>query len=197
MAANLVRGRVVVRGWSPRHRRWWRGRNPREARMSEELEANAEGVDFALVAYREEGVWQGQQVDAEKAADLDGFASELRRYPGDAGSLGLVSIDEDFFLLVRVLGARTSILLSDVTAANDWPIARSVIAHLDLPLPDDEEDQEPAGDLGIVADLGMGAMDMGALLDDFDLYPDEMLSDIAARIGFGSQYDELVGVTAS
>ena len=31
----------------------------------------------------------------------------------------------------------------------------------------------------------MGAMDMGALLDDLDLYPDELLGDIAARLGFG------------
>ena len=165
--------------------------------MSEETEANAEGVDFALVAYREEGVWQVEELDNDKAADLDDFAVELRRYPGDGGSLGLVSIDEDFFLLVRVLGAQTRILLSDVTAATDWPIARSVVDHLDLPLPDDEEDPEPAGDLGIVADLGLGAMDMGALLDDVDLYPDEMLSDIAAKLGFGRQYDELVGVATS
>ena len=162
--------------------------------MSEEFEANARGVDFALVAYREEGVWQVQEIDDDKAADLDRFAVELRRYPGDGGSLGLVSVDEDFFLLVRVLGPDTRLLLSDVTAATDWPIARSVVDHLDLPLPDDEEDQEPAGDLGIVSDLGMGAMDMGALLDDLDLYPDEMLSDIAAKLGFGRQYDDLVGV---
>lgn len=165
--------------------------------MSQETEANAEGVDFALVAYREEGVWQVEELENDKAADLDDFAFELRRYPGDGGSLGLVSIDEDFFLLVRVLGAQTRILLSDVTAATDWPIARSVVDHLDLPLPDDEEDPEPAGDLGIVADLGLGAMDMGALLDDIDLYPDEMLSDIAAKLGFGRQYDELVGVATS
>lgn len=165
--------------------------------MSEETEANAEGVDFALVAYREEGVWQVEEVGRDKAADLDEFAFELRRYPGDGGSLGLVSIDEDFFLLVRVLGAQTRMLLSDVTAATDWPIARSVVDHLDLPLPDDEEDPEPAGDLGIVADFGLGAMDMGALLDDVDLYPDEMLSDIAGRLGFGHLYDELVGATAS
>ena len=125
--------------------------------MSQETEANAEGVDFALVAFREEGVWQLQELDPERAADLDGFAAELRRYPGDGGSLGLVSIDEDFFLMVRVLGAEVRILLSDVTAATDWPIARSVVEHLELPLPDDEEDQEPAGDLGIVADLGMHA----------------------------------------
>ena len=165
--------------------------------MSQEFEANAEGVDFALVAYREEGVWQLQELDPEKAADLDGFAVELRRYPGDGGALGMVSIDEDFFLLVRVLGAEVRILLSDVTAATDWPIARSVVEHLELPLPDDEEMQEPCGDLGIVADLGMGAMDMGALLDDYELYPDEMLGDIASRLGFGRLYDEVVGVTAS
>ena len=165
--------------------------------MSQESEANAEGVDFALVAYREEGVWQVQEVDDELAADLDQFAIELRRYPGDGGSLGLMSIDEDFFLLVRVLGPDVRLLLSDVTAATDWPIARSVVDQLELPLPDDEEPQEPAGDLGIVADLGMGPMDMGALLDDLDLYPDEMLSDIAAKLGFGRQYDELVGVTTS
>jgi putative tRNA adenosine deaminase-associated protein len=164
--------------------------------MSQEFEANTEGVDFVLVAYREEGLWQLQELEAEKAADLDGFAVELRRYPGDGGALGLVSIDEDFFLLVRVLGAEVRLLLSDVTAATDWPLAASVVEHLDLPLPDDEEEQEPAGDLGLVTDLGMGAMDMGALLDDYELYPDEMLGDIASRLGFGRLYDEIVGVPA-
>jgi len=167
-----------------------------EGDMSQEFEANTEGVDFVLVAYREEGLWQLQELEAEKAADVDQFAVELRRYPGDGGALGLVSIDEDFFLLVRVLGAEVRLLLSDVTAATDWPLAASVVEHLDLPLPDDEEEQEPAGDLGIVTDLGMGAMDMGALLDDYELYPDEMLGDIASRLGFGRLYDEIVGVPA-
>ena len=165
--------------------------------MSEENEANAEGVDFALVAYREEGVWQVEELEKDTVSDLDDFTAELRRYPGDGGSLGLVSIDEDFFLLVRVLGAETRLLLSDVTAATDWPLAASVVDHLDLPLPDDDEDQEPAGDLGILADLGLGAMDMGALLDEVDLYPDEMLGDIAVKLGFGREYDELVGVSTT
>jgi len=165
--------------------------------MSQEFEANTEGVDFVLVAYREEGLWQLQELEAEKAADVDEFAVELRRYPGDGGALGLVSIDEDFFLLVRVLGAEIRLLLSDVTAATDWPLAAAVVEHLDLPLPDDEEEQEPAGDLGIVADLGMGAMDMGALLDDYELYPDEVLGDIADRLGFARAYEEAVEVAAT
>jgi putative tRNA adenosine deaminase-associated protein len=164
--------------------------------MSDEFDANTEGVDFALVAYREEGVWQLEELSAETAGDLGRFADELRRWPGDGGSLGLVSYDEDFFLMVRVLGEQTRILLSDVTAATDWPIARAVVEELDLPLPDDDDDQVPAGDVGIVADLGMGPMDMGALLDDVELYPDEMLGDIATRLGFGRQFDEVLGVAA-
>ena len=163
--------------------------------MTQDVEANAEGVDFALVAYREEGVWQLQELEPEVLADVDTLAGELRRYPGDGGAIGLVSVDEDFFLVVRVLGARVKLLLSDVTAATDWPIAHDVVEHLELPMPEDEDEQVPAGDLSIVADLGMGAMDMGALLDDYDLYPDEMLGDIATRLGFGRLYDELVGVT--
>jgi putative tRNA adenosine deaminase-associated protein len=164
--------------------------------MSDESEANAEGVDFVLVAYREDGVWQVEELADESVADFETLAQELRRWPGDGGSLGLVSVDEDFFLLVRVLGPETRVLLSDVTAASDWPIAREVLEHLELPLPEDDDDQVPAGDLGIVGDLGMGAMDMGALLDDFDLYPDEMLGDVARRLGFGSLYDDAVGVSA-
>ena len=165
--------------------------------MSDQSAEFAEGIDFAVVAYREEGVWQVEQIPSEKIGDLDALAAELRRWPGDGGAIGMVSVDEDFFLLVRVTGARTKVLLSDVTAATDWPLARSAVEFLEIPLPDDEDDQEPAGDLGMLNDLGMTAMDMGALLDDLDLYPDEMLGDIAGRVGFGTQFDEAIGVPAT
>ena len=164
--------------------------------MTDQSEANADGVDFAVVAYREEGVWQVEMLALDTLDDIEQLGRELRRWPGDGGSLGLVSVDEDFFLLVRVLGARMTVLLSDITAATDWPIARSALQYLELPIPDDEDDQVPAGDLGVVTDLGMGAMDMGALLDDYELFPDEMLGDIAAKLGFGRQFDEAVGVAA-
>jgi putative tRNA adenosine deaminase-associated protein len=69
----------------------------------------------------------------------------------------------------------------------------SVIDHLELPPPDDDDDQiQPAGDLGILADLGINAMELGALCDDPDLYPDEVLADIASRLGFGSAFDDVV-----
>ena len=43
----------------------------------------------------------------------------------------------------------------------------------------------------------MHAMDMAVLLDDVDLYPDEMLSDIARKLGFGELFDDAVGLTSA
>jgi putative tRNA adenosine deaminase-associated protein len=156
-----------------------------------------DGIDFALAAYREEGVWQLQELAHDVLADVDTLSHALRRFPGDGGALGLVAIDEDFFLVVRVAGATTRVLLSDITAADEWELAASAVDHLGLPPPEDDDAQVPAGDLDLLGDLGMPAMDMGVLLDDFDLYPDEMLSDVARRLGFGALFDEHVGLTSA
>jgi putative tRNA adenosine deaminase-associated protein len=156
-----------------------------------------DGVDFAVAAYREEGVWTVQELAHDVLAGVDDLAHALRRFPGDGGAVGMVAIDEDFFVIVRVAGATTRVLLSDVTAADEWELASSAVEFLNLPMPEDEDDQVPAGDLDLLGDLGMHAMDMGVLLDDFDLYPDEMLSDIARRLGFGKLFDDAVGLTSA
>jgi putative tRNA adenosine deaminase-associated protein len=156
-----------------------------------------DGIDFAVAAYREEGVWQVVELVHDVLTDVDKLAHALRRFPGDGGALGLVAIDEDFFVLVRVTGPTVRILLSDITAADEWELARSAVELLGLPEPEDDDEQAPAGDLDLLGDLGMVAMDMAVLLDDFDLYPDEMLSDVARRLGFGSQFDEAVGLTSA
>jgi putative tRNA adenosine deaminase-associated protein len=156
-----------------------------------------DGVDFALAAYREEGVWQVQELAHDVLGDIETLAHALRRFPGDGGALGLVAMDEDFFILVRVAGPTTRVLLSDITAADEWELAGSAVVFLGLPMPEDEDDQVPAGDLDLLGDLGMPATAMGALLDDFDLYPDEMLSDVARRLGFGSLFDDAIGLTSA
>ncbi len=153
------------------------------------------GVDFALAAYREEGVWQVQELAPDVLMDIGTLAHALRRFPGDGGAVGMIAMDEDFFVIVRVAGATTRVLLSDVTAADEWDLARSVVEFLGLPEVEEEDDQVPAGDLDLLGDLGMHAMDMAVLIDDFDLYPDEMLSDVARRLGFGQLFDDAVGLT--
>ena len=156
-----------------------------------------DGVDFALAAYREEGVWQVQELAHDVLVDVETLSHALRRFPGDGGAVGMVAIDEDFFVIVRVAGASTRVLLSDVTASDEWELASSAVDFLGLPPPEEDDDQVPAGDLDLLGDLGMHAMDMGVLLDDVDLYPDEMLSDVARRLGFGELFDEAVGLASA
>lgn len=156
-----------------------------------------EGIDYALAAYREEGVWQVQEMVHDHLVDVDSLAHALRRFPGDGGAVGLVAIDEDFFVIVRVAGASTRVLLSDITAADEWELAGSVVDFLHLPMPEEDDEPAPAGDLDLLGDLGLNAMDLAILLDDEDLYPDDALSDIAGSLGFGEQFDDAVGLTSA
>lgn len=158
---------------------------------------SVDGVDFALAAYREEGVWTVHELVHDTLVDVETLAHALRRFPGDHGAVGLVAVDEDFFVVVRVAGPRTRVLLSDITAAGEWPLASSVVDFLHLPPPEDEDEQAPAGDLDLLGDLGMPAMDLAILLDDVDLYPDEILSEVARGLGFGEQFDDAVGLTSA
>jgi putative tRNA adenosine deaminase-associated protein len=157
----------------------------------------ADGVDFAFAAYREDGVWQLEELADSVLDNLEHLANALRRFPGDGGAVGLVALDEDVFMIVRVAGAQVRVLLSDITAADEFELARTSLEHLGLPFPEDEDEQVPAGDLDILGDLGMHAMDLGVLIDDLELYPDEVLSDVARRLGFGTQFDEAVGLTSA
>lgn len=156
-----------------------------------------DGVDFALAVYREDGEWTAQELAHDVLVDVETLVHALRRFPGDGGALGLIGIDEDFFLVVRVAGAATGLLLSDITAADEWELAGTAVEHLGLPFPEDEDAPEPAGDLAILADMGMSAMDMAILLDDVDLYPDEMVSEIARKLGFGQLFDDTIGLASA
>lgn len=158
-------------------------------------DAEVEAIDLALVAYRDEESWQVAELPGRALDDIHAIAHELRRYPGESGAVALLSVDEDFVLLVRVQASLVRVLLSDASAATDWTLARSAVDHIGVHVDVDDEDQEPAGDLGLLADLGIPAAEMGELLDDLELYPDEVLGEIAGRLGFGDRFDELVDAT--
>jgi putative tRNA adenosine deaminase-associated protein len=146
-------------------------------------------IDFVLAAYREDGQPYVQSLGKDLANDLDELIVQLRRLPGDAGALGFVSLVEEVFVISRVRGQHVQVLLSDAAAASDWPIARDVVDYLgEEPLEDDEEEGEPVGDLGIVADLGLSDFDMGAIVDNLDLSSVDMLIEIADKIKLNPQF---------
>src|SRR5688500_15802571 len=96
---------------------------------------DGEGIDFVIAARRVEGVWQVSPLATR--ADLSGMISALRLLPADDDALAFVSVDEDFFVLLRVRGANVRMLLSDATAADEWLLAREVLDALDSSLPDE------------------------------------------------------------
>jgi putative tRNA adenosine deaminase-associated protein len=156
------------------------------------------GRDFAVVCSREEGQWQVDLLPERASADLDTFVAALRQQAGNGPMLGLVDIADDFFVAVRFQGDHARYLLSDVTAADEWQLARDVLERLGLPEPadDDFDDVEPVGDLALFADLGLSEMELGVLLSDVDAYADEMLFSIARRLGFGEDLERIVDTAA-
>ncbi|WP_141579772.1 tRNA adenosine deaminase-associated protein [Actinomadura sp. WMMA1423] len=152
---------------------------------------DVDATDFAVVVYREDESWEAEILPVALTEDLAGLVHALRQQPSLGGTVGLVSVGDDFFVAIRLLGDEVMVFLSDVTASVDWPLARQVLDFLDIPIPDEEElDQVlPVGDMSIFADLGLDEMELGAISGDLELYPDEMLLSIAGRIGFAPAFE--------
>jgi len=151
-------------------------------------------VDFAVVAFREDGRWQVGSLPHRAAEDLSALLAAVRQQPTEGAMLALCSYGDDFFLVVRPEGSEVRLLVSDVTASGEWPIAREALDLVGEPAPEDDDFEHvaPAGDLDIFADLGVDSMELSAVCSDLELYPDEMLGQIAARIGFGPQFNRVV-----
>jgi putative tRNA adenosine deaminase-associated protein len=160
-------------------------------------DATEDEIDFVLAAYREDGEPRVQELAKDLANDLEELIVQLRRLPGDAGSIGFVSLVEEVFVIVRVRGQHVQVLLSDETAAAEWPIARDVADLLGEEIPEEEDEPEPMGDLGILSDLGLSDFDLGAIVDDLDMGSDEMLMAVAEKIKLNPQFRKVAEAALS
>ncbi|MCL1841160.1 MAG: tRNA adenosine deaminase-associated protein [Propionibacteriaceae bacterium] len=154
-------------------------------------DATPDEIDFVIAAYREDGAPVVIPLAKPLANDLEDLIEQLRRLPGDAGSVGFVSISGEFFVIVRVRGRNVQVLLNDSVAATDWPIARDVADYLNLDVNEDDE-SEPIGDLDVLADQGLSELDMEAIATDLDEDSDELVRQIARHLGLERQFDEAV-----
>jgi putative tRNA adenosine deaminase-associated protein len=155
-------------------------------------DAEPDEIDFVISAYREDGVSVVSALADDLANDLEELIVQLRRLPGDAGALGFVSLVGELFVLVRVRGQHVQVLLSDAAAADEWPIARDVAEFLGIDEVDEEDEGEPLGDLGILADLGVSDFDLGQIVGDIEASSDAMLLDVAEKIKIGAQFRRIV-----
>lgn len=148
-------------------------------------------VDFAVAAWREDGRWSVSALPPRATTSLNAFTAALRQLTAEGGALGFLAVDEEFFIAVRVTpDGVTRLVLSDLNAAYEWPLAEEAADLLEVDVPEDEEeidDLEPVGDVTLFVDLGVPVDEMELILGDPDLYPDEQVTSIATRIGFADQ----------
>lgn len=145
---------------------------------------------FAVAAFRDAGQWRCEPLPPAVVSDLGVLLAALRGQPPEGGPFVVASVDDEFFLIARQDGPRISLLLSDMTAAVEYPLAEQVLDRLGEEPPEDDELDEvwPIGDLDLFTDLGMTEDDMERVLDDLDAYPDEMLETVVERIGLAESY---------
>ena len=147
-------------------------------------------VDFGCIAWHEDGRWNAATLSSTR--DIGSVIDSLKAQQTNGGAIALIAIDEEFFMLIRVLGSHITMFLSDVTCALDYAVASDFLEINDIDMPEEDEDPFPVGYLDIFADLGMNHMEMAALCDDAELFPDEQLEAIAGRLGFGDQFAQLL-----
>lgn len=154
---------------------------------------------FAVAAIREEGKWRCTLLDPGALVDLDAAISELRGLRSTGAVLGLLDVDDEFFVLLRPTPGGVALMVSDAVAALDYDVAADALDLLRVELPPDDEalddDPWPEGDLGILADLGLPADELEVLAAEVELYPDEQLAAIGRRCGFAEALAEVVGTS--
>lgn len=154
-------------------------------------DATEDEVDLVAAFYREDGAAAGLELPKGLANDFEELVDQLRRVPGDAGAVGVVSIDASVFVLARVRGRHLQVLLSDIIAANDWPIARDIADMLGLDIPEDDEEGGPVGDLDMFADVGLSEFELETLSSDLDAESLDVLEQVLGRLGFATAFEKI------
>lgn len=128
--------------------------------------------------------WRLEPLPPTVLDDLGVLLSALRSQPPEGGPFVIACVEEEFFVIARLEGRRIALLLSDLTAAVEFPLAEQAITRLGEDPPNDDELDEiwPVGDLELFDDLELGEDELEDILDDLDASPTEMLDTIIDRL---------------
>ncbi|UZF56192.1 tRNA adenosine deaminase-associated protein [Gordonia polyisoprenivorans] len=158
-----------------------------------------DGVEgFAVAVVREDAAWKVTALKPDALTDLDAAERQLRDLRSAGAVFGLLDVDEEFFIVIRPAPGGARMLLSDATAGIDYDVAADVLNALNVDVPDidpdelDDVDPWEEGDLGILSDLGLPDAVMGVIVGDTDLYADEQIGMIAARLGFADELSRVL-----
>lgn len=151
---------------------------------------------FAVAAFRDAGVWRVEPLPPAVLSDLGALLRALRSQPPEGGPFVIACPDLEFFVIARQIGARISLLLSDLSAYVDYPLAQQAIIRLGEEPPEDDEldDPIPVGDLELFTDLELPEDELESLLLDDEPLPDELVEIIVDRLGLAEEFERALDV---
>ncbi|MGY1834688.1 tRNA adenosine deaminase-associated protein [Blastococcus sp. SYSU DS0510] len=151
-------------------------------------------ASYAVRVSRADSRWRVELLAADAGDELP----VLERALGDPGTSGwpppfvLVVDSRLYFVALRHgPGGMVRALISDATML-EWVLAAEVVERYGIGVDtegtfDDDETGWPGGDLDLFADDGLPAEELRPIVTADDLWADEMVARIAARLGFADE----------
>lgn len=165
---------------------------------SNKQDVNDDIEGFAVAVVRDEGSWKVTALKPSALFELADAEWQLLELRATGAAFGLLDVDDEFFIVLRPGPSGAQLLISDATAAVDYDVAADALEAMNIDVPDldpdDLDDVDPweEGDLGILADLGLPDAVMSVIVGDTDLYADEQVGMIAARLGFADELSKVL-----
>ena len=146
---------------------------------------------YSVVFARTDAGWIGTEVDLSEVAGVDDITDIMRETAvetaGDTVVL-LAEEEDEWFAVVRLDdGEDPRVFLSDPGATLTSELARML--HEQIGASGEAPSDEPAGDPGLLADLGLDSAQLTRLGER--ALPGDALAVIAERAGFAEEYDRL------
>jgi putative tRNA adenosine deaminase-associated protein len=162
---------------------------------------------------RVDSAWFGDDVSLDEVEDLDGVVELVREVIGDDADTGLLFVEQDdeWFAVLRInADGDPRVFVSDARAVASSEIA-SLLAEdaiemsVDAEEHDDEErdddddepsvlaDGDPAGDAGLLSDLGTSASRLHALCAEEGALPADIIAAVCEAAGCLDVLEKLRG----
>ena len=162
-------------------------------------------VTFVAVAIGMETEWVVRELqltdseDANGPESLERLMAALRNIRSEGALVCLVCIDDDWSAIIRPTPGGAKLLISDATAALDYPLAADMLDELDVDAPTEEEAENtdepwPEGDFDLLDDMGSSEQVLSVIFDDDELYASEQVLRVAEELGFAEQLAEEIGL---
>lgn len=162
---------------------------------------------------RVDSEWFGDELELDEVEDLDGVVELLREVVGDEADVALLFVEEDdeWFAVLRVdADGEPRVFVSDARVIASSEIA-ALFAEAAIEVSADEVDEtdedddddpdegtradgDPAGDAGLLADLGTPAARLIELCAEEGKLPADVISDLCEAAGCLDVLEKLRGV---